>query len=250
VGAITLHGFTAKAITVLFVMTAINAFNMMDGMDGLAGTVAIVALTALAVCAGLGGERDVAVICVVLGAATAGFLLFNLPVRRNRRMRCFMGDAGSTLLGSALAWVCIRITQPASGGTLEPVTALWIVGLPVFEFFWTILRRLLHGRSPLRPDAGHFHHLLLRAGFGVRGSFMMFLVLTLTLAAAGLILNQLHVTDQVSLALLLAAGALMVWSVHHARHVLRFFPLSARRQSIWPTASARPHAKALPSSDA
>lgn len=239
-GPIYFQGVTAELLTALFVMTAINAFNMLDGMDGLAGTVAFVALVVLGWSAAHSGQHDLAAMCAVVAAATAAFLLFNLPTRRNRRVRCFMGDAGSTLLGASLAWVCIRISQIAGSGgpvasanALSPVCTLWIVGLPVFEFFWTIVRRSGRGQSPLRADAEHFHHLLLKAGFGVRGAFMMFLVLTLLLATVGLSLNAMHVPDYVSLLLLFAAGVVIVCLMYRARKLLRFFPSSARRRRIW-----------------
>jgi UDP-GlcNAc:undecaprenyl-phosphate GlcNAc-1-phosphate transferase len=240
VGPIAFHGAEGQVITVLFVMTAINAFNMLDGMDGLAGTIAFVALLALGWAATVSGQKDLAAICAVTAAATAAFLLFNLPTRRNRRVRCFMGDAGSTLLGVSLAWICIRASQAStvggvgSGATgLLPVNTLWLVGLPVFEFFWTIIRRAIRGQSPLRADAEHFHHLLLKAGFGVQGAFMMFLVLALVLAATGLTLNVMHVPEFVSLMLLLLAGVVIVRTMYWARSLLRFFPRNARRRGTW-----------------
>jgi UDP-GlcNAc:undecaprenyl-phosphate/decaprenyl-phosphate GlcNAc-1-phosphate transferase len=239
VGPISFHGVEGKILTTLFVMTAINAFNMLDGMDGLAGTVAFVSLLALGWSALHGGQADLAALCAVMAAATAAFLLFNLPVRRNRRVRCFMGDAGSTLLGVALAWICIRCSQPGTGGSLSPVTTLWIVGLPVFEFFWTIIRRAARGQSPLRADSEHFHHLLLKAGFGVRGAFMMFLVLTLALATTGLILNAIRAPEYDCLLLLLAVGVLIVRSMYWANLLLRFFPKSAQRRRSWSARALR-----------
>jgi UDP-GlcNAc:undecaprenyl-phosphate/decaprenyl-phosphate GlcNAc-1-phosphate transferase len=239
VGDIHLHGVMGECLTVLFVMTAINAFNMLDGMDGLAGTVAFVALLALGWSAWNAGQHDLAAVCAVIGATTAAFLLFNLPTRRNRRMRCFMGDAGSTLLGVSLAWICIRVSQFSSvegipgGAGLSPVNTLWIVGLPIFEFFWTIIRRALRGQSPLTADAEHFHHLLLKAGFGVQGAFMMFLVLTLFLSTVGLSLNALHVPDYVSLLLLFGTGVVIVRSMYWAHGLIRFFPERARRRVAW-----------------
>jgi UDP-GlcNAc:undecaprenyl-phosphate/decaprenyl-phosphate GlcNAc-1-phosphate transferase len=245
IGPITFHGFLAQTLTTLFVMTAINALNMLDGMDGLAGTVAFVALLALGWSAMHAGQHDLAAVCAVMASATAAFLMFNLPIRRNRRVRCFMGDAGSTLLGVSLAWVCIRASQFSSGGGLSPVATLWIVGLPVIEFFWTIIRRALRGQSPLRADAEHFHHLLLKSGFGVKGAFMMFLVLALALAAAGLTLNAMRVPEYLSLLMLLATGVLIVRSMYGARTLLRFFPNSAHRR----TSGRAPDTIAIPAAE-
>jgi UDP-GlcNAc:undecaprenyl-phosphate GlcNAc-1-phosphate transferase len=239
-GPIQFHGVLSLLLTILFVMTAINAFNMLDGMDGLAGTVALVALAAIGWSAAHAGRADLAAVCEVMAAATMAFLVFNLPTRRNRRVRCFMGDAGSTLLGVSMAWICIRISQ-MTGGTgsgvtypvISPVATLWLVALPVFEFFWTIIRRALRGQSPLRADAEHFHHLLLRAGFGVQGAFMMFLVLTVLFAATGLTLDALNVPEWFSLLLLMFFGILMVRMMYSAGALLRFFPRSARRRAGW-----------------
>jgi len=234
-GTVEFHGAMMHGFTVLLVVTAINAFNMLDGMDGLAGTVAVIAMTLLGLSAAVAGIHDVAQICAVCVATVSAFLIFNLPTHLNRRVRCFMGDAGSTFLGLALAWTCIRASRSNGPGPgISDVTALWIVALPVFEFFWTFIRRVSRGQSPLRADAEHFHHLLLDAGFGVRGAFMIFLILTLLLALVGLTLNALKIPDYLSLALLVGTGATVVWSMYHAHAVLRFFPESARRRRSWP----------------
>jgi UDP-GlcNAc:undecaprenyl-phosphate GlcNAc-1-phosphate transferase len=241
VGVVQFHGITEHVITILFVITAINAVNMLDGMDGLAGTVAIVAVTALGLCGAVTGHHDVTAVCAVLAASITAFLIFNLPVRSNRRMRCFMGDAGSTLLGVALAWICIRVSQDGSTPTLSPVSTLWIVGIPIFEFFWTFFRRIARGRSPLEADAEHFHHLLLKAGFGIRGAFMMFLTITLVLTLSGLVLDAFKVPEYWSLALLLLAGVVVISVMYQARLLLRFFPQSARRRRAWRNMSLPAH---------
>jgi UDP-GlcNAc:undecaprenyl-phosphate/decaprenyl-phosphate GlcNAc-1-phosphate transferase len=235
-GTVTFHGFAEHAITVLCVITAINAINMLDGMDGLAGSVTTIAVTALGLAAAAAGEYDVMAVCAVLGAAAGAFLIFNLPRRGSRRVRCFMGDAGSTLLGIALAWVCIRITQPSVDtpvGEISAVNVLWIVGIPVFEFFCTFFRRILRGRSPLRADAHHFHHVLLRAGFGIRGAFLVFFVWAVLLAVAGLLLNGLRVPDYWSLAFLLFAGATLMLTIYRGDVLVRLFPSFARARAQW-----------------
>jgi UDP-GlcNAc:undecaprenyl-phosphate GlcNAc-1-phosphate transferase len=232
-GPLLFHGPIRHLITILFVITAINAVNMIDGMDGLAGMVAIVAVTTLGLCGGFAGQYDVAAVCAVFGASIAAFLMFNLPVRGNRRVRCFMGDAGSTLLGVALAWICIRISQDGGTPALSPVNTLWIVALPIFEFFWTFFRRLARGRSPLEADAEHFHHLLMKAGFGIRGAFMMFLTITLILTLSGLVLDVFKVSEYWSLAFLLLVGVMVVSIMYRARLLLRFFPQTARRRRAW-----------------
>src|SRR5690348_3597379 len=94
-----LHGFVAYVFTAFITIAAINAFNMLDGMDGLAGATAVISLIGLSYFAWSNGLPSTTAVCLVIAGAISAFLLFNVPVRLNRAIRCFMGDAGSTLLG-------------------------------------------------------------------------------------------------------------------------------------------------------
>lgn len=218
----------SSVFTCLAIMGAINAFNMLDGMDGLAGTMALIAMLALmtlSVTAGTGSVRGITL--VMCGAITA-FLIFNIPAKFNRRMRCFMGDAGSTLLGFVLACIAIRVSQ-RSGSHISPVVTLWVVAVPLYELLWTTVRRVINGLSPFKPDRAHFHHKLLDAGFGVRGAFFVFIGAATLLSAAGLAIQSYAVSDAWAFALWLLAGVGMVLLMHNA-HLLWFFvPKSLRR---------------------
>jgi len=216
------------AFTILITIAAINAFNMLDGMDGLAGTTALTSLLSIALVSWAGNLWIPLAVSLVVAGAVCAFLVFNLPVRMNRPMRCFMGDAGSTLLGFAVAWLCIHVSQGPSR-VVSPTTALWLVALPLYELVWTTVRRLLNGVSPFRADNLHFHHLVLKVGFGVRGAFGIFVFLTLVLAGIGLTLDALHVADAHSLLLLLAAGVATVLLMHRAELLWRLVPDSLRR---------------------
>lgn len=218
----------SAAFTCVAIMGAINAFNMLDGMDGLAGTMAFIALVALAIMGSSIGDLAITSVSLVVCGAVAAFLIFNIPAKFNRRFRCFMGDAGSTLLGFLLACMCISISQ-GSGPTVSPTTTLWVVAIPLFELLWTTLRRLLKGRSPFHPDRAHFHHKLLDAGFGVRGAFFVLICLGSLFACAGMIIEMLHVPDGISFALWLLAGLSMVVLMHNARVFWYILPRALRR---------------------
>ncbi len=217
---ITFSSIGGASFTCVAIVGAINAFNMLDGMDGLAGTMAFNALLALAFLASIVGDTVIVGVCVVLCGAIAGFLIFNIPARFNRRFRCFMGDAGSTLLGFLLACICISASQ-GEGPKLSPTTTLWVVAIPLFELLWTTLRRLLKGTSPLYPDRAHFHHKLQDAGFGVRGAFFVLICLGALLSGAGIAIQYYEVPDNLSFPLWLAAGVGMVVLMHNAR-ILRY----------------------------
>ena len=91
---------------------------------------------------------------------------------------------------------------------------LWIVAIPLYDLCWTVIRRSIRGIPPFRSDDGHFHHMVLRAGIGVQGAFVLLVALAVLLAAFGIGLDRLGVSDSWSLALLVAAGVLIVRQLH------------------------------------
>jgi len=227
-GELVLSGHGAIAFTVLITMAAINAFNMLDGMDGLAGALALTALLAIAFACWTAGLPIAAGLSLVVAGAVCAFLVFNLPIRFNRQVRCFMGDAGSTLLGFSVACLCIQASQgPVKA--LSPVTTLWVVALPLYELLWSTLRRIIRGVSPFKADSDHFHHLLLKAGFGVRGAFTVFVTLAALLAVFGLLAARLGLPDHYSFLLLIVTGVGIVRLMYRAHVLWRLIPESLRR---------------------
>jgi UDP-GlcNAc:undecaprenyl-phosphate GlcNAc-1-phosphate transferase len=78
-----------------------------------------------------------------------------------------MGDAGSTLLGFAIVWITIGISQ-GSERTISPVHCLWFAALPIFDFFTCFVQRIVRGKTPFTPGRDHMHHILQRGGFSVQ----------------------------------------------------------------------------------
>lgn len=220
-----LAGLPSYAVTVLAVVACINAFNMLDGMDGLAGAAGIIALSALAFLSLDVGAVLTGAASLTVMAAVAAFLTANIPARFNRNLRCFMGDSGSTLLGFAVAWLCITVSQPPVQAA-SPITLLWITALPVIDFLWTILRRLLRGASPMLADDEHLHHLLLKAGFRMRGAFAVFVMLSAMLAVIGIVMDRLGMADRLSLLLLIGTGILVVRLMHNTRLLRGWLPIT------------------------
>jgi UDP-GlcNAc:undecaprenyl-phosphate GlcNAc-1-phosphate transferase len=223
-----LSGWGSIAFTCVAIVAAINAFNMLDGMDGLAGTAAAVAFAALAALGSFIDRPVVVAISLVGFASVVAFLVFNAPIHINRSVRCFMGDAGSTLLGFVLAYLCIDVSQ-GSGATISPVATLWLVAVPLYELLWTTVRRLARGVSPFQPDREHFHHLMLDAGFGVRATFGLFGVVAVALAVVGVLLELAGVPDSVSFALWCLAGIGVVAMTYRARALWVLVPVRYRR---------------------
>lgn len=227
-GAVYFSQYGAIAFTVFIIIAAINAFNMLDGTDGLAGTVALTSFLAIAFVSYTAGLTMPLTISLVMIGAVSAFLLFNVPLRENATAQCFMGDAGSTLLGFSVAWLCIQISQ----GVTRPVTsvtALWFVALPLYELVWSTIRRVIRGVSPFKADTNHFHHLLLKAGFGPRGAFAVFATLACLLAGIGLLCRHYELPDRTSLILLAVLGCATIRLMYRARVLWALVPASVRR---------------------
>ena len=154
----------AIPLTVFATVALINALNMLDGADGLAGSLALVMLCFFGFLAWRGGELTALKVIVVTLGAVAGFLPFNLPHRYIGRMRAFLGDTGSLVLGFTIVWFTIELTQKPAGVGVAPVVMLWITGIVLFDLFTVTVRRLLQRRHPAAPDRSHLHHVLMRRG--------------------------------------------------------------------------------------
>lgn len=231
---VLLTGTASVVFTILIIVAGVNAFNMLDGMDGLAGALAMVSLVALAYVAWLAGDVAALGVSAVLMGSVAAFLISNLPLRSTQMVRCFMGDAGSTLLGFVLAWLCIALST-GSAAAVSPVTMLWIVAMPLIELFWTVIRRAVRGIPPFRSDQGHLHHRALQAGVGVLGTFILFFVVAIIFATIGLVIDLLGVSDSVSLALLVLCGGLFIRLVSSPTLLRRLMPPRFRSMRPAPT---------------
>ena len=163
-GILSMGGFSLIA-TVVVTVTIINAYNFVDGADGLAGLLVLIGLIAVAIVGGAGASSTA--IALLVSTAIVGFLVFNFPMNGNRRLRSFMGDAGSTFLGFAIVWVALSVSQ-GSDGIISPVYCLWFAAIPIFDCLTRFVRRLVRHVSPLTPGRDHFHHVLYRSGMGVR----------------------------------------------------------------------------------
>lgn len=164
-------------LTLFAVIGVINAVNMSDGLDGLAGSLVLLIIISLF----LLGSPDSGLL-LISASAIIGFLLLNLRIGR-RQAKVFMGDAGSTVLGLLLAYLLINASQ--NDGGIVPVTALWLLALPLIDAVGVLIVRPLKGRSPFSADRAHYHHQLLDFGLSANGTLFSALALQLILIGVG-----------------------------------------------------------------
>jgi UDP-GlcNAc:undecaprenyl-phosphate GlcNAc-1-phosphate transferase len=172
-------GYLAVPITVFGVVGVINALNMADGIDGLA---AMTFFSPVLVMAYLSGFNAFSLWLVLLLLCVLIFVLFN----KSKRFKVFLGDNGSLFLGFILAWLLVYFSQGTSA-VMKPVTALYLVAVPVYDTIFVMLRRILKGLSPFEPDKTHLHHLFLSFGLTQTQALFAMLASQFSLIALGLI---------------------------------------------------------------
>jgi UDP-GlcNAc:undecaprenyl-phosphate/decaprenyl-phosphate GlcNAc-1-phosphate transferase len=183
-------------VTVLWVIGMANAINLIDGLDGLAAGIVTIAAAAFFVYTMRLGESDLLRVTnpaplVAIGAAGAccGFLPHNVHPART-----FMGDGGALLLGLLMAAATIsvggRTRDPFSGQTFfffaPLVIPLFILGVPIIDTFFAIVRRARHRSGMATADKRHLHHRLMEMGHGQRRSVAILWGWTALLSAMAL----------------------------------------------------------------
>jgi UDP-GlcNAc:undecaprenyl-phosphate GlcNAc-1-phosphate transferase len=178
-GQIQLPEPFAIGFTVLWIVGMINSINFIDGLDGLSsGVTLIAALTLGTISLTLAvGQPFVGILCFTLGGALLGFLRWNF-----HPASVFIGTSGVMFVGYTLAVLSIL-------GTAKVAVALLVLGVPIIDAFWIIVRRLVQGRSPFSPDRGHLHHRLLDVGMSHRQTVGLIYAVCLILALLSLFLS-------------------------------------------------------------
>lgn len=178
-------GYLSIPITIFAALGVINAFNMMDGIDGLASLIFIIACTAMALLAFSAGFSFNADLLMIAVAAALGFYVLNARFPWNKKARVFLGDSGSAFFGLLLAWQFIDLGNGADR-VFAPITAVWLIGVPLVDTNRLMLHRWRSGRSAMAADQYHLHHAFLKAGFSVNQTVIGIGVLVLFTTAVGI----------------------------------------------------------------
>ncbi|MGK7247145.1 UDP-N-acetylglucosamine--undecaprenyl-phosphate N-acetylglucosaminephosphotransferase [Buttiauxella agrestis] len=185
-------------VTLLATWAAINAYNMIDGIDGLLGSVAGATFAALMVVFLLAGSEIRAMWCLLMIVALIPYLMLNMGLIGSKRLKVFMGDAGSMVIGFTVLWL-VMLSSQGENAEMAPVIALWLIALPLMDMVAIMIRRVRRGHSPFHPDRDHLHHILLRSGLTSRQTVLVMTILTATIAGFGIVLSILGTPEWLSL---------------------------------------------------
>ncbi|MGI5310042.1 UDP-N-acetylglucosamine--undecaprenyl-phosphate N-acetylglucosaminephosphotransferase [Rheinheimera sp. WS51] len=221
-------GVFGLPITLIAVIAAINAFNMTDGIDGLAGMLSLVSFITIAIFMWLWGQQDYAVFVLVIIFAMLPYLACNLGLIGNKKI--FLGDAGSMFIGLSIIWLLIIGTQSETA-SFRPVTALWIIAIPLMDMIAIMVRRIRKGQSPFKADREHLHHISLRLGLNSRESLLLITSLACVFSCIGIIAEYLLVPDFIMLLLFSLAFAGYLYLLQNTWRLVSHFRQQALRHN-------------------
>ena len=175
-------GVFSVPLTLIWIVGITNAVNFIDGLDGLACGVCCISSVNILVIALLVSEPDVALPMAVLAGACIGFLPFNF-----NPAKIFMGDTGATFLGFMLASVSIQGLFK-SYALISFAVPFLLLGVPIFDICFAVIRRVASGKNPMEADRGHVHHRLIDMGFSQKQSVAIAYILTAILGLSAVVL--------------------------------------------------------------
>ncbi len=222
-GLVNLSPDMSALLTVLWVIGMSTAINYIDGLDGLAaGIVGIAAAALLLYCerldgaAAIGSDNAGPLIAAATLGACVGFLPHNF-----HPARIMMGDAGALLLGLLMASATIAVggntDTPFSGQTFFFFAPLFIplviLGVPIFDTAFSIVRRARRGGNVTVADKDHLHHRLMRLGHGQRRSVLILWTWTVLLSAIVLYPTYNEGRGDIYVPIAIAAAALLLFTM-------------------------------------
>jgi UDP-GlcNAc:undecaprenyl-phosphate GlcNAc-1-phosphate transferase len=172
----------ADGFTIIWLLGMMYTTKLLDGIDGLVSGVSAIGglVIFLFTITTRYYQPDIGLAALIFSASCFGFLIFNW-----HPAKIFLGEGGSLLLGYILGVLAI-----ISGGKIA--IALLVMGIPILDVAWTIIRRLKAGRNPFKfSDRLHLHFRLLDCGLGQRKTALVFYTLSLIFGASGLFLQSL-----------------------------------------------------------
>ena len=183
-----LNNFTSLIFSILWFAGIVNAINWIDGLDGLAAGQSILMLLSLSFISLNNNFISEGIMGIIIAGSFLGFLRYNLYPSS-----ILMGDGGSYLLGSSIAFLSLIATSNINQTDNFPISSnisllviFPILFIPLMDMILVILKRILSGSSIFYPDRRHFHYCLLDNGLSHNFTVMMNISFSLLFSSIGL----------------------------------------------------------------
>ncbi|UCZ52711.1 undecaprenyl/decaprenyl-phosphate alpha-N-acetylglucosaminyl 1-phosphate transferase [Bacillus shivajii] len=194
-GGVWEFGIFSIPITIFWILTLTNAINLIDGLDGLAGGVSAIGLVSLSVMAFMMGNEYVMIVSLILLFSVLGFLVFNFYPAK-----IFMGDTGALFLGYMFAVLSILGFKNVT--VISFIIPILILGLPLSDTIFAIIRRVKNKTPFYVPDRSHIHHCFLDLGFSHRQTVLIIYGVSAFFGSIAILFSMATITGAIIIALL------------------------------------------------
>lgn len=196
-GGVISLGFLAVPLTLIWLIGISNAINLVDGLDGLSAGISAIAAATMSVVCYSQGNLLASGLAAVLAAAAFGFLRYNFFPSKT-----FMGDCGSLFLGFCLG--AIAVLGLSKGATMVSIfIPLIILGIPIFDTMFAIIRRLFQHKSIFEADKGHLHHCLLGLGLSHANTVLVIYAISFLMGLCAVLMAVLTTPQAIVLLILI-----------------------------------------------
>jgi UDP-GlcNAc:undecaprenyl-phosphate/decaprenyl-phosphate GlcNAc-1-phosphate transferase len=192
-------GFLSIPLTILWIVGITNAINLIDGLDGLAAGVSSIVLITISGMAIMMGNAFVTMMGFIMLGSTLGFLVYNF-----HPAKIFMGDTGALFLGFIISVLSLLGFKNVT--IISFIVPVIILGVPISDTFFAIIRRIVQNKPLSAPDKSHLHHCLLRLGYSHRQTVLIIYAMSAIFGLAAVIFSKV----QGMWASLLVLGILLV----------------------------------------
>ncbi|MEH6992703.1 MraY family glycosyltransferase [Neobacillus drentensis] len=182
-GGLFEFGYLSIPFTVLWIIGITNAINLIDGLDGLAAGVSSIALVAISGMAFIMGNLYVVTIGSILLVSTIGFLYHNFYPAK-----IFMGDTGALFLGFMISVLSLLGFKNIT--FVSFIVPIIILGVPISDTIFAILRRIINKQPLSAPDKSHLHHCLLRLGYSHRETVLIIYAMAALFGLLAVVFSQ------------------------------------------------------------
>jgi UDP-GlcNAc:undecaprenyl-phosphate GlcNAc-1-phosphate transferase len=197
-------GWTTYPITIFWIVAITNAINLIDGLDGLSAGISVISIATIAVMAGFADKILILTLSMILLGSIIGFLFYNF-----HPAKIFMGDTGSLFLGYSISILSL-LGLYKSVTLFSFIVPIIILGVPIFDTSFAIIRRIVNKRPISAPDKSHLHHRLLALGLSHRNTVLVIYGIGIIFSISAIIFSASTLWGSIFIvAVLLIAGEIV-----------------------------------------
>ena len=178
------------AISLFVFIVVVNSLNLIDGIDGLASLLSLKFFFVMGAILSV-SSKDMELVVPAVAGALVGFLAYNF----NPNKKVFLGDTGSLLLGSIMAFFIFYTLNASSfivtdGYMSRPLFVILLLIYPLSDTLRAFVIRVYKKQSPFVADRIHLHHRLLNKGVSHWRASVTILISSISVLLVGFLLSQ------------------------------------------------------------